>query len=186
MQTIERPMTVEEFDALPESVLPRQFIKGKLVVSPTPNRFHQRLAGEIFIELCLYLRAHPGVGEAYQAPFEVRLKGPQGPERYQPDVMFFARVHLNRLTDMGAVGVPDLVVEVLSRSTQRYDLNEKRRGYAEHGAVELWILDPTRREMRVYLLQQNPDRPVQVLKGEDVLRTHLLPGFELPLKQLFA
>jgi Uma2 family endonuclease len=186
MQTIERPMTVEEFDALPESVLPRQFIKGRLVVSPTPNRSHQRLAGEIFVELCLHLRANPGLGEAYQAPFEVRLTGFKGPERYQPDVMFFARAHLNRLTDTGAVGVPDLVVEVLSRSTQRYDLNEKRLGYAEHGAAELWILDPTRREVRVYLLQQNPDRPVQVLKGEDVLRTSLLPGFELPLKQLFA
>src|SRR4051812_19919422 len=87
MHTTEQPMTVEAFDALPESVLPRQFIKGRLVVSPTPNRFHQRLAGEIFIEIGLYLRAHPDLGEAYQAPFEVRLKGLEGPERYQPDVM---------------------------------------------------------------------------------------------------
>jgi Uma2 family endonuclease len=186
MQTIERPMTVEEFDALPESVLPRQFINGRLVVSPTPNRFHQRLAGEIFIEICLHLRANPGLGEAYQAPFEVRLKGLKGAERYQPDVMFFARAHLNRLTDTCAVGVPDLVVEVLSRSTQRYDLHEKRFGYTDHGVIELWILDPTRREVRVYLLQQHPDQPVQVLRGDDVLRTNLLPGFELSLTRLFA
>jgi Uma2 family endonuclease len=68
-------MTVEEFDALPESVLPRQFIKGRLIVSPTPNRLHQRLAGDIFIEISLFLRAHPDLGEAYIAPFEVQLAG---------------------------------------------------------------------------------------------------------------
>ena len=43
MQTTKQSMTVEEFDALPESVLPRQYIKGRLVLSPTPNRLHQRL-----------------------------------------------------------------------------------------------------------------------------------------------
>ena len=185
MQTTERPMTIEEFDALPESVLPRQFIRGKLVVSPTPNRRQQRLAGEIFVELCLHLRAHPGLGEAYQAPFEVRLEGPQGPERYQPDVMFFTRAHLDRLTEQCAVGAPDLVVEVLSPSTRRYDLQDKRLGYAEHGAVELWLVDPAQRAVRIYRLQENPDRPVQVLKGEGVLRTELLPGFELSSKRLF-
>jgi Uma2 family endonuclease len=100
--------------------------------------------------------------------------------------MFFAHAHLNRLTDKCAVGVPDLAVEVLSPSTRRYDLNDKRLGYAEHGAVELWIVDPTNRDVHVYLLQQNPDQPVQVLKGDDVLRTGLLPGFELSLKRLFA
>lgn len=186
MQTIEQPMTVEAFDALPESVLPRQFIKGKLIVSPTPNRLHQRLAGEIFIEISLFLRAHPDLGEAYQAPFELRLEGLEGPERYQPDVMFFTRAHLDRLTDACAKGVPDLVVEVLSPATRRYDLNEKRLGYAAHGATELWIVDPARREVRVYLLQQNPDRPAQVLKAGGALRTELLPGFELTLERLFG
>jgi Uma2 family endonuclease len=186
MQTTERFITVEEFDALPESVLPRQFIKGRLVVSPTPNFLHQRLLGDIFVEISLHLRAYPDLGKACIAPFEVQLEGPEGPERYQPDVMFFSRVHLDRLTDKCAKGVPDLVVEVLSPSTRRYDLNEKRLGYASHGAVELWIVEPTRGEVRVYLLQQNPDQPVQVLKGEGVLRTDLLPGFELPLKRLFA
>jgi Uma2 family endonuclease len=186
MQTTEQLMTVEEFDALPESVLPRQYIRGHLIVSPPPSPFHQEVLQAILFEITLYLRAHPGCGKVYVAPFELRLKGPMGPERYQPDLSFFIQGHLNRLTDTCAVGVPDLVVEVLSPATRRYDLNEKRLGYAAHGAVELWIVDPTRREVRVYLLQQDPDRPVQVLKGEGILRTGLLPGFELALGRLFG
>ena len=37
MQTIERPMTLEEFDALPESNRPIQLIEGQLVVAPSPD-----------------------------------------------------------------------------------------------------------------------------------------------------
>ena len=57
--------------------------------------------------------------------------------------------------------------------------------YADHGTVELWIVDPVSREVHVYLLQQDPDQPAQGLKKHDVLRTDLLPGFELPLDRLF-
>lgn len=186
MQTTEQPMTVEAFDALPESVLPRQYIKGNLVLSPPPSPFHQEVLQAILFEITLYLRGHPGWGKVYVAPFEVQLKGPTGPERYQPDLSFFTQDHLNRVTDKCAVGVPDLIVEVLSPATRRYDLNEKRFGYAGHGAVELWIVEPRRREVRVYLLRQNPDQPAQVLKGEGILRTKLLPGFELALERLFG
>lgn len=186
MQTTEQPMTVEEFDALPESVLPRQYINGNLILSPPPSPFHQEVLQTILFEITLYLQAHPRWGKVYVAPFEVQLKGPTGPERYQPDLSFFTQGHLHRLTHIGAVGVPDLVVEVLSPATRRYDLNEKRLGSAGHGALELWIVDPTRREALVYLLQQDPDRPAQALKGEGVLRTELLPGFELALERLFG
>ncbi|MBW0001801.1 MAG: Uma2 family endonuclease [Verrucomicrobia bacterium] len=186
MHTIEQPMTVEAFDALPESVLPHQYIRGHLIVSPPPNRFHQRLAGELFVEISLFLRAHPALGEVYQAPFEVRLKGPEGEERYQPDVMFFARAHLDRLTDQCAVGVPDLVIEVLSPKTARYDRNEKRLGYAQNGAAELWIIDPKRKTAEVYRFSADVGRPPKVLKPGDVLSTGLLPGFELALSHLFG
>ena len=43
MQTTERPMTLEEFDALPETLLPCQLIEGRLVMAPAPTRLHQRL-----------------------------------------------------------------------------------------------------------------------------------------------
>jgi hypothetical protein len=41
-------MTLEEFDALPESNRPIQLIEGQLVVAPSPDRFHQRLSGGDF------------------------------------------------------------------------------------------------------------------------------------------
>ena len=183
MQTIERPMTLEEFDALPESNRPIQLIEGHLVVAPAPDRFHQRLSGAIYVAIYIHLEAHPELGEVYQAPFDVQFPGVNV---FQPDVMFFARAHLGRLTDKRAVGAPDLVVEILSPSTTRFDTGKKREVYARHGVAELWIVDPKRREVHVYRLGQDPDRPVRVLKVEDQLHTELLPGFELPLGRLFG
>jgi Uma2 family endonuclease len=139
MQTIERPMSLEEFDALPERNRPIQLIEGNLVVAPSPDRFHQRLSGAIYVAVYLHLEAYPDLGEVYQAPFDVQFPGVNV---YQPDVMFFARAHLGRLTDKRAVGAPDLVVEVLSPSTARYDTGKKREVYARFGVTELWIVDP--------------------------------------------
>jgi Uma2 family endonuclease len=63
MKTIERPMTLEEFDALPESNRPIQLIEGQLVVAPAPDRLHQRLSGTIYVAVYLHLEAHPELGE---------------------------------------------------------------------------------------------------------------------------
>jgi Uma2 family endonuclease len=183
MQTIERPMSLEEFDALPESNRPIQLIDGNLIVAPSPGRLHQRLLLAIASAFYTYLQGRPELGEVYQAPFDVQFPGVNV---FQPDVMFFARAHLGRLTDKRALGAPDLVIEILSPSTARYDTGKKREVYARFGVVELWIVDPPRRSVSTYVLGQDPDRPMRVLKGSDELRTDLLPGFELPLSRLFG
>ena len=183
---IEKPMSVEEFDALPESLLPHQYIEGKLILSPAPERPHQRAVIRLSAALESHVEAHPELGEVYGAPFDIPIQGAEGPERYQPDVMFFARAHLaERLTERRAVGAPDLAVEVLSPGTQRYDLNQKRLGYARSGVTELWIVDPKRQEVHVYLLQRDAGRPACTVKSTGTLRTELLPGFELPVNRLF-
>src|SRR5690348_10694198 len=99
MQITERPMSLEEFNALPETPLPCQLIEGRLVMAPAPNRLHQRLVWTLSGELYAFLRDHPELGEAYHAPFDVQLSDL---DVYQPDVMFFGRKRLNRLTEMRA------------------------------------------------------------------------------------
>ena len=183
MQTTERPMTLEEFNALPETLLPCQLIEGRLVMAPAPTRLHQRLVWIISGEFYAFLRDHPEFGEAYHAPFDVQLPGPNV---YQPDVMFFRHDHLDRLTEKRATGAPDLAVEVLSPKTARYDLNEKRLGYAQNGVAELWIIDPKRKTATVHHLAEHAGRLPAAFKRGDALTTNLLPGFKLPLNRLFG
>ena len=77
----------------------------------------------------------------------------------------------------------DLAVEVLSRSNTEEEMDNKLSDYFSCGVRLVWFVDPDTRTVTVYT---SPDQSVvlredQTLEGGDVL-----PGFALPLRQLFA
>lgn len=177
-----RPLTTKEFYRLPESNQFCELIEGELVMPPSPEPFHQSVAGTVFGELYLYLRNHP-LGVAYCAPLDVELSPANV---YQPDVLYVSNARKDRVKRKRVVGAPDLVAEVLSPSTARYDQGDKLLRYARSGVVEMWIIDPEDHQVEAYRFdRENPLEPKRILRGDDVLRTELLPGFELPLGRLF-
>jgi Uma2 family endonuclease len=78
-------------------------------------------------------------GIIYDAPFDLILTDLIV---FQPDLAFFSRKRRNSLTDNVAEGAPDLVVEILSASTARLDIDQQLVVYARTGVSELWIIDP--------------------------------------------
>lgn len=78
---------------------------------------------------------------------------------------------------------PDLAVEVLSASNTRKEMDEKLRNYFKAGARLVWYVDPPARTVTVYTSPQ----PAAVLHESDTLDGGaVLPGFALPLRELFA
>ncbi|HEY7153685.1 MAG TPA: Uma2 family endonuclease [Gemmataceae bacterium] len=79
--------------------------------------------------------------------------------------------------------VPDLAVEVLSKSNTRREMKIKREEYFQGGARLVWEINPKKQSARVYTSpnQFQEIGPDGALDGDDVL-----PGFVLPLKRLFA
>ena len=81
----------------------------------------------------------------------------------------------------GALGtVPDLVVEVLSPATRENDLGPKRDRYLGAGVREIWLIDPADRS--VVTVTASSERRVDT---EDRLESPLLPGFGMPVSELF-
>jgi Uma2 family endonuclease len=158
-----------------------QVINGDLFMAPAPNRFHQDISRTIQFELMKYLETQP-LGIVYDAPFDVVLTDINV---FQPDLAYFSESRRGHLTEKGAEGAPDLVVEILSPKTAHLDLDQKRAVYARAGVDELWVTDPEGEEVRVYNLREDPDLPKFVLRLGDVLRTPLLPGFEISVRKIF-
>jgi len=82
-----------------------------------------------------------------------------------------------------AVLVPDLAVEVISKRNTPGEMRRKLRDYFLSGVRLVWLIYPKTQTAEVY---RAPDRKKRVgktgsLDGEDVL-----PGFRLPLSELFA
>ena len=175
------PLTVAEYRNLPETGPHYQLIEGDLYMAPAPNRFHQDISRNLEVVLANYLLAHP-VGVLYDAPFDVYLSEI---DVFQPDLLIVLNENRRILTDAGAEGAPDFVVEVLSAKTRQLDLVNKKRVYARMGVKELWIIDPDQRGVTVYRFDQDPTDPVATLSGQGEVRAPLLPGLTIALPDVF-
>ena len=142
--TVQTKMTATEFLALPESNLPHELINGEEIMSPSPTAKHQRPLYRLFD---LVRRLVPN-GEAFMAPMDVYLD--EG-SVVQPDLMWIAEGSTCVLDeDKYLHGGPDLVAEVLSPSTTRFDRKDKFRLYEKHGVREYWIVDPDAKLIEVW------------------------------------
>jgi Uma2 family endonuclease len=90
----------------------------------------------------------------------------------------------SKLDDRGCNGAPDLVVEILSPTTARYDRVVKFQKYLEAGVREYWMVSPEEKTVQVHIL--NNDQYVTKTYGEtsDVPVT-VLPGCVIALPLVF-
>jgi Uma2 family endonuclease len=174
-------LTVAEYRNLPETGPRYQLIEGDLYMAPAPNRFHQDISRNLQAVLTNYLSAHP-IGVLYDAPFDVYLTEI---DVFQPDLLIVLNENRGILTDAGAEGAPDFVVEILSPKTRQLDLVNKKRVYARMGVKELWIIDPDQKEMTVYRFDQDPTEPVAKFSDQGDVSSPLLPGLAIALRDIF-
>jgi len=78
------------------------------------------------------------------------------------------------------------VVEILSPSSRRLDTGPKREVYARCGSRELWLIDPDKRELGIYLLRKDAECPAQIVTESESFTSALLPGLEIPLGEILA
>ena len=179
----ERKQTVADFMALGEGPPFAQLIQGNIVMAPSPFRSHQRVIQRIYQAIQNHLDRNP-CGEAYLAPFDVHF-GEN--DVLCPDLSFFSNERCALLSERGAEGAPDLVIEVLSPATARRDRKEKREIYTHYGVRELWLVHPELETIEVFDLIKQPDQPVAVLENgtHAVIATDILPGLQAPLADIF-
>ncbi len=175
------PITRHDYEEMPPGPPYYQVIEGDLVMSPSPNIFHQAIAGRIYALLLQFLEKRP-LGEVFIAPLDVFLSEINV---YQPDVIFISNQRRSILTERGLEGAPDLAVEVLSPSTARFDKGSKRKVYARTGVKELWLVDAEARLIHVYQLTKDAETPAATYGEKAVFTSPLLPGLRLRAASIF-
>jgi Uma2 family endonuclease len=158
-----------------------ELFDGVLSVSPSPRLRHQVLVERLYRSI--RAAADAAGGKAIFPPFDV-LFGRR--TLVIPDVTFVSAERVGRITERGIEGAPDLVVEVLSASTEARDRGVKRSLYARHGVREYWIVDPAAAAVERHRLVDGELARVDALARGDTLRTGLLPELAIPLEELFA
>jgi Uma2 family endonuclease len=177
----ELKITYEEYHELPETGPRYQLIDGELIMSPAPNTRHQEIVLLIASALLVFVKKS-GLGRVFVSPIDVILSTF---DVLQPDIIFISNARRKIIAPEGIRGVPDLCIEVLSKKTRKIDLGVKKKLFAEHGVIEFWVVDPEENWIDVYHLQKDADSPVRRLDATATLATDLIPGFSLPLAEIF-
>jgi Uma2 family endonuclease len=124
-------------DEHPEPTPRMELVRGELLVTPSPNRMHQRIVFELAKLIDAYVRRHR-LGELLLSPSDTHL----APETIlQPDLYVVPAEGDRRPRSTELVTRILLSVEVLSPSTARDDRVTKRAEYMRLGVPEYWIVD---------------------------------------------
>jgi len=180
-------LTYADLRRLPDDGLRHELIDGEHYVTPAPRPKHQRVSGRLYLRLGTFLEEHP-LGRVYYAPLDVVLTDF---DCVEPDLLYVSRERERRqMTEDYLAGAPDLVVEILSPSTKRFDQGVKHRLYERFGVSEYWIVDPERETVGVYRLEDDRLQLSEELSRRGgtsvpVLSTPLLPGLAIPLDKIF-
>lgn len=159
-----------------------EVVDGVLYAVPSPSALHQICVGWFLHFLTTHVKL-PGLGHVFVAPFDAEF-GPK--DVLQPDVVVVLNARASIITDSRIVGVPDLVIEVVSPGTASYDRREKWDTYARAGVPEYWLADPGTRTVEVLRWHRGDFRSLGVFQNGATLPSSVLPNLPVTVEQFFA
>ena len=148
------PITWRAVQQMPDDGNRYEAIAGELHVTAAPTTRHARVSKRLQFALDRLLE-RPGRGEIFVAPFGVEF--PTTGEGVQPDLLFVANERREIIGEDWIRGAPDLMVEIVSPTTEDRDRGIKRRLYERHGVPEYWIVDPEANFVDVWRFGGDPE-----------------------------
>jgi Uma2 family endonuclease len=161
-----------------------EIIDGELYVTRSPHIRHQGAGGNIHFELETWSR-QTKLGKPFQTPGVIFTPT----DAVIPDVVWASHEVLAAgIDDAGHFTIaPELMVEILSpgQQNEQRDKELKLKLYSRHGVQEYWVVNWQRQNLEVYRRENAQLHLVATLLATDTLTSPLLPGFTVPIAQIF-
>ncbi len=180
----QKKWTYDEIAALPDGKL-RELHDGVPIIMPSPTPRHQELYRALvkFIEAWL---DGGGQGLLYYQPVDLKI------DNYRtliPDLLYYATNDRSAVVSANGKylsAVPDLVVEIVSPSSQNTDRFYKFDVYAEIGVPYYWTIDPEFWIFQAFRLIEGEYRFEASLSDEGEFAPAVFPGLTISMAQLFG
>ena len=181
-----KAISLDEFYKLREnSERLMEFVDGVVYTSPSPSTKHQRISGRLNAKLFNLLETKEC--EVFQAPFDVELcsEKVEGNKVVIPDLLVIC--DKSGLGENKYVGVPGLIIEIVSPSNQAHDLVFKLNLYMQYGVKEYWIINPMLNSVQLYSLRDDGQYDqADVMREKGKINSLVLQGFTVDLEELFG
>lgn len=161
-----------------------EYIDGIVYMSPSPSTKHQRISSKLHAKLYNILQGKSS--EVFHAPFDILLKKDdiEGEKLVIPDLSIIC--DKSSFTDNKYIGVPSLIIEILSPSNQSHDLVTKLNIYMKYGVKEYWIVNPILNTVMLYTLNQDKMYEQSIVKTETgIVKSKLFEEFKVDIEELF-
>jgi Uma2 family endonuclease len=189
MSTKVEKLTYEAYLALPETKQRYEIVDGVLIMPPAPTPAHQWFSKRIFSRLDNFVEERY-LGVVLFAPVDLLIQREPLRTR-QPDILYLSaeRTGIRGLAELQGLQFlevpPDLVVEVLSPSNTRRDIEGKLEDYQRIGVKECWLVSPEAETTEVVSLSVEGAKAVDIFGVNDSLRSPVLGDFTLNLREVF-
>ncbi len=158
-------------------------IEGVMKLKTPPSSEHER----IFMLLAFLMNGYAtakSLGEVLGSRSLVKIDNKNG---YEPDIVFVAEQRSDIIKEYEILGAPDVVVEIVSKSSRIDDRVKKFQYYEKSGVKEYWLIDPRYKSAELYELYEWTDGYfVQVDTDDNIFRSIALSGFWFKLDWLFS
>lgn len=176
-------ISFEDFLKLSEESENRyEYIDGEVYLLASPSYDHQNIIMEISNVMYNWFKGKKC--RPLTAPFDVTLTKDDNKNIVQPDIIVICDTE--NINEKGRyIGIPTLVVEVLSEATRQKDMLKKLNLYFSGGIKEYWIVSPFSKEVYVYCFEELDIKEYRVYKGKEIAHSTTFEGLEIPLAQIF-
>jgi Uma2 family endonuclease len=157
-----------------------EFINGEVVIHSPVKKRHNVASGLLYRLLSI----HAGKNNLGFVGIE-KIMITLTRNDYEPDICFFKNeksVHFTE--DQILFPAPDLVIEILSDSTEERDRGVKYKDYQSHKIEEYWIIDPEKQTLEQYHLE-GAEYTLVLKSSEGLVKSFVIDGFQIPIRAIF-
>jgi Uma2 family endonuclease len=164
-----------------------EIINGELIMTPAPSWEHQESSNNLAYYFTDFVKKN-NLGKVVCAPIDVVLADNI---IVQPDILFLSNENLKLIQTRGVSGPPDLVVEIISPSSLKRDLEDKRNIYESYKIKEYWIVFPAEKVIEVLTLNEQNKyvvsdfASIEEYQSKKTIISKILEGLVIDLKEIF-
>jgi Uma2 family endonuclease len=170
---VKAKLTYEQYVCFPDDGRRHEIIDGEHYMNPAPSTYHQTVSRRIQFQLYTQIELKT-LGVVYNAPVDLHLSDH---DVVQPDLVIVLDDSMQIITPSKIKGVPQLVVEITSPSSDKNDRTLKKKLYERTGVPEYWIVDPFDHVLEQWVLEdgsyvqrQHDDEVILTIIGDVSVR----------------
>jgi Uma2 family endonuclease len=177
-----REFTWEDFIAIEDEDDLRELVDGELLEIEVPTDLHEHITAMLVVFIGSWMRERKA-GWIRTSGYKIRISKKRG---FMPDVQLYRHDNPAKRKMKGLEeGRPDLVVEVMSPSSVRFDRIRKLGGYASIGVPEYWLIHPQHQTLERLILRDGKYIIDTALEGDAVFTPDTFEGLSIPLQELW-